>query len=344
MPRSKGRTWLLVSFLISAAAKGHHATSMFDMRTAQLTLEGRVVEVEWENPHVYLHIETADSPAVRWALEGNNVVQTEAQCWKKDSLRPGDRVVAMANPSRDPAKRVGHLMSLHKDGRALWGEDSSCVEDLVFGRSEEMDGVWSLEPSALVFEGGAGHTPYDGRGIPPLPLTRAGTNAIQLYTDELAASLACSPVLPPLSLIAGGPIAIEVDEEAMLIREANFATVRIVDLRIDSHDGADETPLGHSIGAWDGDTLDVGTARFAEHPAGNWRAPPFWLPSSAERYLQESFALTESGQVLVYRFEFGDPVFLAEPVRGERRFRHTPGVEFEPVPCSADNARRFLFE
>ncbi len=183
------------------------------------------------------------------------------------------------------------------------------MEDLVFGRSEGIDGVWSLEPSALVFEGDAAHPPYEGRGMPPLPLTQAGSEAIRMYTDELAALLACSPVMPPRSLIGGGRIAVEVGQETVLIREANFATVRTVYLSIDAHDGVSESLLKHSIGAWDGATLDIDTARFAEHPAGNWRAPPFWLPSSAERYLQESFTLTEQGQMLVYRFELSDPIF-----------------------------------
>jgi hypothetical protein len=113
-------------------------------------------------------------------------------------------------------------------------------------------------------------------------------------------------------------------------------------LNVDSHDGASESLLGHSIGAWDGSTLVVNTARFAEHAEGTLRPPPFRLPSSNQRHLQEWFSLADEGQALIYAFEFTDPVYLTAPVRGERRFTYAPGIDFDPVPCSVENAQRLL--
>lgn len=55
----------------SALALGHHAFSAeFDVsRPVELT--GTVVEIEWTNPHAWLHIETrgAASEPQRWAIE-----------------------------------------------------------------------------------------------------------------------------------------------------------------------------------------------------------------------------------------------------------------------------------
>jgi hypothetical protein len=131
-------------------------------------------------------------------------------------------------------------------------------------------------------------------------------------------------------------------EKLIVIREANFATTRTVYMNVPSHEGANDSMLGRSIGEWDGSTLVVDTARFAEHPEGNLRPPPFRLPSSKQRHLREWFTLADEGRTLIYRFEFSDPVYLTETVRGERRFTYAPGLDFEPIPCSVENTRRFL--
>jgi hypothetical protein len=308
-------------------------------------LEGVVTAVEWANPHVYLQIETIGDSVERWVLEGDNVAQTARQCWKRDSVQPGDEVVVLANPPRDRDKRLGHLTMLEKDGRVLWDYRSPCTEGSISGHSASVNGVWNLEPADFSLDQNAALPPYDGRraaSLRSLPLTRAGADAVEVYSDETVTLFACTPVTPPLSLIGGGPIAIEVGEDTVVVREANFATTRTVHVNVDSHGGASESLLGHSIGAWDGSTFVVDTAHFAEHPEGNLRLPPFRLPSSNQRHLREWFSLADEGQTLIYRFEFSDPVYLTEPVRGERRFTYALGIDFDPVPCSAENARRFL--
>ena len=336
---------LLVTVLSSPAIKGHHAPSAFAMQAPLVRLEGTVAEVEWANPHVYLYVDGIGNPVERWALEGDNVVQTERQCWKQDSVQPGDEVVVFVNPPRDPDKRLAHLTRLEKDGRILWDHRSPCREESISDQSESVNGVWSLEPPDFAFDESAALPPYDGRrsvSLGSLPVTELGMEAVEVYSDESVAVHACTPVTPPLSLIGGGSIAIDVGDETVLIRETNFATSRTVYVNVDSHGGARESLLGHSIGAWDGSTLVVDTARFAEHPEGNLRPPPFRLPSSDRRHLQEWFSLADEGRTLVYSFELSDPVYLSKRVRGERRFTYTPGIDFEPVACSVENAQRFL--
>jgi hypothetical protein len=209
---------LLMILLSSRAVYGHHSRSAFDMQARPATLEGTVTKVEWANPHVYLYIKTLGNSAERWVLEGDNVAQTEQQCWKRDSIQPGDEVVLSANPPRDPDKRLGHLTMLEKDGRTLWDYRSPCIGDSISGKSKSIDGVWKLETRHPGSERSGVLAPYDGRydrtRSPSLrsllPLTPAGREALETYSDETTAALACTPVSSPLSLISGGPIAIDV--------------------------------------------------------------------------------------------------------------------------------------
>jgi len=77
-PRSRSermKRQLVWALLIGAAAGGptlahHSVTGAFDAED-HFEIEGRIVEVEWVNPHVYIHMEVtgADGQPQRWALE-----------------------------------------------------------------------------------------------------------------------------------------------------------------------------------------------------------------------------------------------------------------------------------
>ena len=62
---------LITALFLSASAQAHHAFSAeFDV-SRPVNLTGSVVEIEWTNPHAWMHIETKDEEgnAQRWAIE-----------------------------------------------------------------------------------------------------------------------------------------------------------------------------------------------------------------------------------------------------------------------------------
>jgi hypothetical protein len=94
---------------------------------------------------------------------------------------------------------------------------------------------------------------------------------------------------------------------------------------------------GHSVGRWEGATLVVETTDFAPHSGGLG----FSLPSSPKKRLTERLTLEENGRALAYAFEVADPEMLGAPISGASRWVYSPDVEFAPVACNLDNARRF---
>src|ERR1700745_268759 len=100
-----------------ASVWAHHSTTMFDHATT-MTINGEVVELRWVNPHVSLSVNgvvkerAEDGPAV-WVMEmtspGNLV---RAGGWRRDAVKPGDKVVVDFSPLRDAERRGGALKKL----------------------------------------------------------------------------------------------------------------------------------------------------------------------------------------------------------------------------------------
>jgi hypothetical protein len=103
----------LIIGLSEAAA--HHSSTMFD-HSRTLTITGTVVELRWVNPHVSLSIDgtlkEGEEPAL-WVMEmtspGNLV---RAGGWRRDAVKPGDRVEVDFSPLRDAERKGGALKKL----------------------------------------------------------------------------------------------------------------------------------------------------------------------------------------------------------------------------------------
>jgi Family of unknown function (DUF6152) len=103
--------------LVAAASSvaAHHSTTMFD-HSKTMVITGDVVELRWVNPHVSLSvngkINENDEPAL-WLMEmtspGNLV---RAGGWRRDAVKPGERVEVTFSPLRDAEKKGGALKRL----------------------------------------------------------------------------------------------------------------------------------------------------------------------------------------------------------------------------------------
>ena len=92
------------------AAYAHHAFAAEFDADAPVLLKGKVVTVEWVNPHTWIHINVPDTDGkgkpkkgsvLNWAIEGgtpNTLLRTGI---KKDSLKMGTEVVVRGYQSKD---------------------------------------------------------------------------------------------------------------------------------------------------------------------------------------------------------------------------------------------------
>ncbi len=101
MARSRVRAWAMgTALLLCAQAWAHHSFASTYFPDKTVTLEGRVVEFLFRNPH---SVVLMDAGGVTWAGDWSSAGQLSRQGMDKDTLRPGDHVIVTGNPSRNAA-------------------------------------------------------------------------------------------------------------------------------------------------------------------------------------------------------------------------------------------------
>ena len=102
------RTFLIAAVALLCAGTpaviAHHSFSAeFDAKQP-FKLTGTVTKVEWTNPHVFFYVDIVDDQTgarTNWAFEMGNVNALMRAGWKRDSLKPGDRVTVEGSRARN---------------------------------------------------------------------------------------------------------------------------------------------------------------------------------------------------------------------------------------------------
>jgi len=85
-------------------ALAHHSfeATYFEDKTQKI--EGNLVQFLYRNPHSFVHVEGPDEKGVmqRWAVEWGAGGQLGRQGVTRETLKPGDHVVIVGNPGRNP--------------------------------------------------------------------------------------------------------------------------------------------------------------------------------------------------------------------------------------------------
>lgn len=92
----------LIVFTIPAFA--HHGTSGYDLEKI-VTVKGTVSSFEWTNPHcvVYITSKNENREAEEWIIELGAPGIMARDGWSKNSLKPGDDVIAETHPAKNGA-------------------------------------------------------------------------------------------------------------------------------------------------------------------------------------------------------------------------------------------------
>ena len=104
---------------ISTAAAAHHSTSMFDMEKA-MTLTGVVKEFQFNNPHCFIQLLVpGEQGEVEWSLEMGSPIHLVRSGWKRNTLKPGDRIQVLIHPVKE-GSGAGQFVSVsYADGKPV---------------------------------------------------------------------------------------------------------------------------------------------------------------------------------------------------------------------------------
>jgi len=119
---------VLTSLMWSVSAWSHHSFSLeFDV-SRPLELTGTVVNIQWTNPHAWVHIETEDEQGnvQLWSVEFLGVITLIRRGMSPDTLGPGDVVSITGFGARD-GTNTANASSLTKveTGEVLWSSSAA---------------------------------------------------------------------------------------------------------------------------------------------------------------------------------------------------------------------------
>jgi hypothetical protein len=323
----------VAGLIAPSVAFPHHGVAGYDF-AKPIDVEGKVVEARWQNPHVYLTIEARgpNGKTRRIEVEAGGLSQVRTGGLRNDMVPIGTSVTIKAAPRiRKPdANDVFGLSITLADGSTYPLADTPgfARQGVV---ATGLAGNWVPSSSGPIGE----YMQAEGRAN--AALARAAGEAGRTR-DPVAASCADLARAPAPFITAGLAVlrTIEMHANTVVMRiDANgYMLERSIDLSRATHRAnVAPTPLGHSIGRWEGSTLVVDTVAFEPNPA---------FHQGPRKHLVEQLTLTEDRRQIRYEFTVEDPDYYAEPFRYTMLWSHRPDLEPSGATCDEENARRYL--
>lgn len=111
---------------LAVPAFAHHSGAMFDA-TKSVTISGKVTQFNWTNPHSSFKVEVtgSDGKAVIWAIEMNSPQNLIPLGWKRNTIKPGDKVAVVIHPLRDGLPGGQYMSITLADGKVMDGNGPS---------------------------------------------------------------------------------------------------------------------------------------------------------------------------------------------------------------------------
>ncbi len=367
--KSRALQGLVFGLWISAPLWAHHEMSAEFDQTKSAMLRGIVSKVEWNNPHAYIYIDSRDrgGSTETWAVELAAPSELERNGWARESLAVGDNVSVQVHPARDGSKLAEGLRVVLPTDKSLSVPTSEALAAPPrtgpakptpkwpdghprLGAPPGESGYWAYPSEASLVETTAGKIRMNANGL-LANLSDAGKVAPfqpwakGLYEYRQRTLLKDDPMvscLPP-----GGPRMFQVAHGVKFLEQPDRQRIFVMsgggnhNWRLIYLDGRpvpnpeDESPtyFGYSSGKWEGDTLVVNSAGYAER---------FWfsnggLPHTENLKLTERFSRPDFN-ALTYEVTIDDTGAYTRPWTSSWTLHWVPNEDLKEYFCQ-DNPR-----
>jgi Family of unknown function (DUF6152) len=115
----------LLTLATAFAARAHHSFTATYFEDREITIEGKLLQFMFRNPHSFVHIEAPgdDGQMHRWAVEWGGAGALSGQGVTNQTLRAGDVVKITGNPGRDAGDYRMRMQYLRRDSDGFeWGK------------------------------------------------------------------------------------------------------------------------------------------------------------------------------------------------------------------------------
>ena len=333
-------------FLAFASARAHHSHSEYDA-TQIAEIEGTLVAVALQNPHSHFTVRVAgeNDEVVNWRLESNARNWFQRINLPLELFEVGSPVKFAGWPSKRSTDRMyasnllvaGQEILLVGAAEKRWADTA-----LGFGTQESQSfyqgGV--ADGTAGLFRVWASDLDEQGmllRPTAPLALTEEAKKAVAAF-DPIndSTETGCKPKGMPRLMSQPPPMQFINRGDTIALRTEEYDTVRTIHMTASANPEAQpRTPLGYSVGRWDGKALVVETSRVDSaylNAAG--------VPLGPDARFVERFEPTADGSRLDYTLTVTDPYSLTAPAELKRFWVWRPGEQVLPFNCTEPPAVR----
>ena len=324
---------LAAILLLPPIASAHHSVGTLFDRNETIEVEGELVRVFWRNPHVRFWIKDGDGKS--WEIETNALGEMDRYGVTEDLFVVSQIIRAAGYPSRRLDDSFYATNVLLPDGRetlmdpgttARWSSEAIGFNERVpfaaanvTAAEESANGIFRVWSNSEFQQWTATRT----------PTAEAARAAWEAPTDD--PRLRC--IAPGMADAMASPYPIELAQEGddvIVVRMEEWDGVRRI--HMNSPEGAETspaTPMGYSVGRWEGNTLVVSTNRIS------W---PYFdnqgTPQSKAVEIVERFTLSDDERGMTWEAIITDPVNLSEPGVVRQGYEWVPGEEIREFDCT----------
>ena len=332
-----GLSFLLVLTCDSALA--HHSYAEYD-QTRSIELQGKLVDVAWQNPHVHFRLLSGGKT---WDIESNSLSILRRTNATPDNLKAGDTVKMAGWPSKRAPDRMfvtnvlpqrGPELVLDMRSKPRWSATAVGLQTTWMGKGVAAKGeaslftTWATDLSDF-------STAFPWRPADQYPLTAKAKQVFAKW-DPIHQSVApgCRPKGMPSMLEAPYPMEFVANGDTVLMRMEEYDAVRTIHMKSADAAKQPKTLLGYSAGHWEGKVLVVETSRI-DWPFFDTDGVPLLGPNAR---IVERFSMNADGSVLTDEFTTTDPETFTQPLTLKRIWVRRPGEQVKPYNCVSNQS------
>jgi hypothetical protein len=107
---------LALAAALTTRMYAHHSFSAHYFEDRTISVEGEVVKFDYRSPHAWIHVTTKDDKGqtLQYAAEWSNPSRLKKQGITPTTIKPGDYVILIGSPGRNPTEQKLHLKGIQR--------------------------------------------------------------------------------------------------------------------------------------------------------------------------------------------------------------------------------------